>query len=299
MMRESSSVRLIWSFGSGPSTGGAGGLPPGFLPVVAVLASRAASLASCSARSRSYRSFARASIFARASASLARRFSRKASSSEIDMPSGTSRPHPPPRRAPANPPPRPSVAPRACSRVPKKARCDGWRWRGSSCRRGRSFPSSAPPSRARAAAPERTALDLLEKAPSERGDRVVVWVVVGGDVAERHAVVSRPLQLAARKHPRRVAVNQNPQQHPGMVRRRAGAAIGADHAAKIEPVDHLDDKARQVFLGKPLVDRRRQKERRLAINVPEVAHRQQTTIRRINGTILANVSAVGLSPTGC
>ena len=83
-------MRLIWSFGSGPSTGGAGGLPPGFLPVVAVLASRAASLASCAARSRSYRSFARVSIFARASASLARRFSRKASSSGIDMPSVTS-----------------------------------------------------------------------------------------------------------------------------------------------------------------------------------------------------------------
>ena len=43
-------MRLIWSFGSGPSTGGAGGLPPGFFPVAAVLASRAASLASCSAR---------------------------------------------------------------------------------------------------------------------------------------------------------------------------------------------------------------------------------------------------------
>ena len=69
-------------------------------------------------------------------------------------------------------------------------------------------------------------LDLLEKAPPKRGDRVVVGVVVGGDVAERHAVVSRPLKLAARKHPGGVAVNQNPQQHPGMVRRRAGAAIG-------------------------------------------------------------------------
>ena len=33
-------MRLVWSFGSGPSTGGAGGLPPGFLPVAAVLAAR-------------------------------------------------------------------------------------------------------------------------------------------------------------------------------------------------------------------------------------------------------------------
>jgi hypothetical protein len=65
-----------------------------------------------------------------------------------------------------------------------------------------------------------------------------------------------------------------------MVRRRAGAAIGADHAAKSEPLDHLDDKARQMPLGQPLVNRRRQKKRRLAINVPEIAHRQQATLRR-------------------
>src|SRR5271157_6263150 len=32
MMRESSSVRLIWSFGRGPSTGGSGGLAPGLFP---------------------------------------------------------------------------------------------------------------------------------------------------------------------------------------------------------------------------------------------------------------------------
>ena len=56
--------------GSGPSTGGAGGLPPGFLPVAAVLAARAASLASCSACSRAWRSFARASIVASAPAIL-------------------------------------------------------------------------------------------------------------------------------------------------------------------------------------------------------------------------------------
>ena len=39
---------MIWSLGCGPSTGGAGGLPPPFLPFAAA-ASRAASLARCSA----------------------------------------------------------------------------------------------------------------------------------------------------------------------------------------------------------------------------------------------------------
>jgi hypothetical protein len=35
-----------------------------------------------------------------------------------------------------------------------------------------------------------------------------------------------------------------------------------------------------MLLGQPLVDRRRQKKRSLAINVPEIAHPQQATIRR-------------------
>ena len=143
-------------------------------------------------------------------------------------------------------------------------------------------------------------LDLLEKPPPERGDRVVVGVVVGGDVAERHAVVSRPLQFAAGKHPRRIAVNQDAQEHPGRVRRRAGAAISADHAAKIEPVDHLHDKPRQMSLRQPLLHRRRQKKHRLAINVSEIAHRQQAILwPRINRCDSSEKSAVGLSPTGC
>ena len=45
MMRDASSVRLIWSVGRGPAVGGSGGLPRGFLPVFSALALRAASLA--------------------------------------------------------------------------------------------------------------------------------------------------------------------------------------------------------------------------------------------------------------
>ena len=148
--------------------------------------------------------------------------------------------------------------------------------------------------------PNEQPLDLLEKPPPEHGDRVVVGVVVGGDVAERHAVVSCALQLAARKHPRGVAVNQNAQQHSGVMRRRTGAAIGADHTAKIEPVDHLDDKARQMSLRQPLVHRRRQKKRRLPITVPKIAHRQQATIGPNQWSDSSkNQRRWVLSPTGC
>src|SRR5262249_22068192 len=84
MIRESASVRLIWSLGPGPATGGAGGLPPGFLPCALALASRAAILVSYSACSRARRSLARASILARASASFFSRASRHSNSSGID-----------------------------------------------------------------------------------------------------------------------------------------------------------------------------------------------------------------------
>ena len=155
-MRESSSVRLIWSFGSGPSPGGAA----------------ACRQASC----RSWRSWPRARrVWPRARPARARialspalRSSRaplrawpNASRATPALRELTGRrghrPRPPPRRAPKGPPPRLSVVPRACTRAPKTARCDGWRWRGSSSHRGRSCQSSARPSRAQAAAPGRTA----------------------------------------------------------------------------------------------------------------------------------------------
>ena len=54
-------------------------------------------------------------------------------------------------------------------------------------------------------------LDPVQKAPTEHGDGVVVGMVVRRDEAEGHRIVTRTLQLAARKHPRGVAVNQKPQ----------------------------------------------------------------------------------------
>ena len=48
---------------------------------------------------------------------------------------------------------------------------------------------------------------------------------------------------------------------------------------QVQPVDHHDDKKRQVFFRQPFVTGRREKERRLAINVTEVTHRKQAAIR--------------------
>src|SRR5271157_2476918 len=105
-------------------------------------------------------------------------------------------------------------------------------------------------------------------------------MIVGRDEPERHRVISRTLQLAARKHARRIAVNQKAQQHSRMIRRRPGTAITAAHRAKIEPVDNLHDKARQMFLGKPFVDRGRQQEPRLAIDRTKIAHQKSPATLR-------------------
>src|SRR5580693_7925686 len=43
--------------------------------------------------------------------------------------------------------------------------------------------------------PHEQPLDLLEKAPPKRRNGVVVGMIVGGNEAERHRIISRPLQL--------------------------------------------------------------------------------------------------------
>src|SRR3954451_6470786 len=197
MMRESSSVRLTWSVGRGPSTGGWGGLPRGFLPVAAALASRAASLASCSACSRSKRSRARASIVARASASFARRSLRRASSSGIDRPSGRSE-----RSAASALASRSATSAFNCASILPACSYDS-----ALCRLALAWilvPSRAHLEHAHLARHlqhlDEQTLDLLEKPSPERRDRVVIGMLVRRDEAEGDRVIACPLQLAAREH---------------------------------------------------------------------------------------------------
>ena len=51
-------------------------------------------------------------------------------------------------------------------------------------------------------------LDVFQEAPPKRRDRVVVGMIVARNEPKRHRIPSRPLQLAAGEHPRRIAVNQ-------------------------------------------------------------------------------------------
>jgi hypothetical protein len=107
---------------------------------------------------------------------LAQTLLRKASSSGIEM--GGRRPGPPPRPAPANPPPLPSVAPRACSRAPNTARAvrAGVGIDLRPVEADRAHLQHAHLAREQQQHMGEQPLDLLEKAPPKRGDRVVVGV---------------------------------------------------------------------------------------------------------------------------
>ena len=151
-------------------------------------------------------------------------------------------------------------------------------------------------------------LDVFQEAPPKRRDRVVVGMFAARNVAKRHRIPSRPLQLAAGEHARRIAVNQNVQQRPRMIRSRTGPAIRPAHPAEVETVDHIDNESRQVLLGQPFVDRGRKQIPRLPIDHPEIAHAAQFVVGpRISSPILLRRAAarppqtalVQLSPTGC
>ncbi len=141
-------------------------------------------------------------------------------------------------------------------------------------------------------------LDLGEKAPAEGRAGVMVAMIVRRDEAEGHRVVGRPFQLAARIHFPRIAMDQQPQQHARMMRRRARTAISLDEGREVQLIDHLDDKASQVSLREPLVHRRRQQIPRLSVHLSKVVHHQ---IRHAgeNQTMKGNpIFAFGSSPTG-
>ena len=121
--------------------------------------------------------------------------------------------------------------------------------------------------------PHEQRFDVLEKAPTKRRNGVVVGMIVRRNEAERHRIIGRPLQLAARKHAGRIAINQQPQQQGRMITGRPGAAIAPHHRRKVQPVDHLDNKPRQMPLGKPVIERGRKQKSRVAVKLAEIAHR--------------------------
>jgi hypothetical protein len=115
-------------------------------------------------------------------------------------------------------------------------------------------------------------LDLLEEAPPEHGDRVVVWVLIGSSEAECHRIIRRPLQLAAGEHAGGVAVDQDAQQHRRVVGGLTGTAVAAKHRPQIQARNHLHHEPRQMLLRQPFIHRWRHQETSVAVDRTEVLH---------------------------
>src|SRR5580704_8645161 len=57
-----------------------------------------------------------------------------------------------------------------------------------------------------------------------------------------------------------------------MIAGRPAATIALYHRRQVQPVDHLDDKPREMPLGKPFIERRRKQKPRRTVKLPEIAH---------------------------
>src|ERR1700731_3594648 len=57
-----------------------------------------------------------------------------------------------------------------------------------------------------------------------------------------------------------------------MIAGRPAATIALYHRRQVHPVDHLDDKPREMPLGKPFIERRRKQKPRRTVKLPEIAH---------------------------
>ena len=136
-------------------------------------------------------------------------------------------------------------------------------------------------------------LDLPQKTPSERSNGVVIRMLVGGDEAERHGVISRPFQLAAGKHPGGIAINDQTEQQLRVIGCFTRSTVAAGHRPQIQPLDHLNHEPCQVPLRQPLVHRRRHQKAGVPVDQAEVAHAAdiQVQSRAKQCTILPDAAA--------
>src|ERR1700733_895769 len=94
---------------------------------------------------------------------------------------------------------------------------------------------------------------------AELRDGGVVRVLVTGKITEGHVLKGPRLNLARTVDPSRIAVQKQTHHHLGRIRRLAATIlllIRLVDAAQIQRRNHIDQKPRQVALGKPIVKRR-------------------------------------------
>ena len=113
--------------------------------------------------------------------------------------------------------------------------------------------------------------ELLVEALAKPRQGVVVGMQIAGDEPKRQRVVGGPLDLAAGVAARGIAVDQQRQQHRGVVSLAALAGIRPLQFAQVQPFDHFHHVPGQMPFGQPLLYRRQQ-QGRVAVNRAEAAH---------------------------
>src|SRR6516165_9756447 len=76
-----------------------------------------------------------------------------------------------------------------------------------------------------------------------------------------------------------------------MIAGRPAATIALHHRRQVQPVDHLDDKPREMLLGKPFIERRRKQKPRRAVKLPEIAHQARPASESIPPIYLVRQSS--------
>lgn len=98
-------------------------------------------------------------------------------------------------------------------------------------------------------------------------------MAVGGDEAKRQGVIGRPLDLAAGVAAGGVAVDEQRQQGGGVIGLATPPGVSLLQRTQIQSLHDLDDVAREVPFGQPILHRGRQQKIDVAVDGTEVAHR--------------------------
>jgi hypothetical protein len=145
-------------------------------------------------------------------------------------------------------------------------------------------------------------------ADTEARDRRVIGRLVGGDHAKRDVLTATPLDPPRRALPDRVRVHEQRHHHRRIVRRPAMpiGAIRGQERAQVELVDRVDHKPREVILGQPFAQARRQQQLLLAITRQEVMRHPEIVVNDSRATALrdrSDAAATNLTraavPSGC
>jgi hypothetical protein len=116
----------------------------------------------------------------------------------------------------------------------------------------------------------------------EPRDRGVVGPLLGGDHPAGHVLQAGALDCARRPHAARPAIQQQRDHHRRLIGRppMTVLAIGGVERRRVHHPDGVDHKPRQVVLGQPLPDIRRQQKRLLAVTRDEVLRHARNRLKR-------------------